>query len=70
MLREKGRSAEAEALERELKQLSVTPRRGIRRGELPEKCPHCGAPVKENEVEWVGSSSAECPYCGSVVKAE
>ena len=70
VLREKGRAAEAEALERELKQLPPAPRRGVRRGELPGKCSQCGAPIKESEVAWVGPSSAECPYCGSVVKAE
>ena len=69
-LREKGRTAEAEALERELKQLPSAPRPGVKRGELPGKCTQCGAPIKEAEVAWVGSSSAECPYCGSVVKAQ
>lgn len=70
VLREKGRTADAEALERELKQLPPAPRPDVRRGELPGKCPQCGAPIKESEVAWVGPSSAECPYCGSVIKAE
>jgi hypothetical protein len=70
VLREKGRNAEAEALERELSQMPAPARPGGRRGELPGKCSQCGGPVKENEVTWVGTNSAECPYCGSVVKAE
>lgn len=70
LLREKGRNAQAEALEQELRQLPAPMRPGVRRGELPAKCPQCGAPIKESEVTWVGASSAECPYCGSVVKAE
>ena len=69
-LKDRGRQAEAEALERELKELPAPSRPGMRRGELPGKCPQCGGPVKESEATWVGPSSAECPYCGSVVKAE
>jgi hypothetical protein len=68
ILREKGR--DAEALQRELGQLPIAPRAAAGRGELPGKCPQCGGPIKEAEVNWVGRSSAECPYCGSVVKAE
>jgi hypothetical protein len=40
----------------------------IPRGTLPAKCPSCGGPVKPDEVNWVGHSSAECPYCGTVIK--
>lgn len=40
-----------------------------RRGELPAKCPACGAPIKPDEVTWLDPDSAECPYCGSVLKA-
>ena len=68
ILRNKGRQAEAEALERELQQLPAPER--PRRGQLPGKCPQCGGPIKESEADWVGPSSAECPYCGSVVTAE
>jgi tetratricopeptide (TPR) repeat protein len=70
VLRDKGRQAEAGALERELRQLPVPARAGMRRGELPAKCSQCGGPIRESEATWVGPSSAECPYCGSVVKAE
>jgi hypothetical protein len=37
---------------------------------LPPSCPGCGAPIRPNEVAWVGPESAECPYCGAVVSAE
>jgi thioredoxin-like negative regulator of GroEL len=70
VLREKGRSAEADALERELEQLPAAARPGARRGELPGKCSQCGAPIRETDIAWIGASSAECPYCGSVVKTE
>lgn len=70
ILRQRGRNAEAEALERELKQLPVAMPPGATRGELPGTCPQCGASIKASEVAWVGPSSAECPYCGSVIKAE
>lgn len=70
ILRQRGRHSEAEALEREMQDFLIAMPPGARRGELPAKCPQCGAPIKESEVAWVGPSSAECPYCGSVVKAE
>jgi thioredoxin-like negative regulator of GroEL len=69
-LKDKGRQAEAEALERELKQMPMPARAAGRRGELPGKCSQCGGPIREAEATWVGPSSAECPYCGSVIKAE
>jgi len=46
----------------------LTPEPIIVREELPEKCPHCSAPLKDEEVDWVGPHTAECPYCGGVVK--
>jgi hypothetical protein len=69
-LKEKGRQAEAGALERELAQMPMPERGAGRRGELPGKCSQCGGPIREAETTWVGPSSAECPYCGSVIKAE
>ncbi len=42
----------------------------VGRGSLPASCPHCGAPLRPDEVEWVDRASAECPYCGMIVKAE
>jgi len=32
---------------------------------LPLACPHCGAPVRHNDIKWTGPQSAECTYCGS-----
>jgi hypothetical protein len=32
---------------------------------LPGTCPHCGAPVRANEVKWTGNQSASCGYCSS-----
>jgi hypothetical protein len=69
-LKDRGRHGEAEALERELRQLPVPAGPGMSRRELPPKCPQCGGPIKESEATWLGPSSAECPHCGSVVKAE
>lgn len=38
------------------------------RGQLPPKCPYCGATVRSDEVSWIDKNSAECPYCGSAIK--
>ncbi len=43
--------------------------RPMARRELPAKCSACGAPVKPDDVTWLGPQTAECPYCGSVLKA-
>jgi len=34
---------------------------------LSANCPHCGGPVRANDVKWMGSQSAACPYCGSTL---
>ncbi|MFW9831125.1 MAG: hypothetical protein ACFFD8_05075 [Candidatus Thorarchaeota archaeon] len=44
--------------------------RQLLRESLPPECPHCDAPLKYNEVKWVGPHRAECPYCGKVVELE
>lgn len=44
--------------------------RRILRESLPSECPECDAPLKYNEVRWVGPHRAECPYCGNVVELE
>ncbi len=36
--------------------------------ELPTNCPSCGAPVRADEVDWIGPASAACAYCGGVLK--
>lgn len=38
------------------------------RGQLPAKCPYCGATIRPDETNWLNSSSAECVYCGSTVQ--
>ena len=32
---------------------------------LPSNCPHCGAPIRANEVKWTGAQSASCGYCST-----
>ena len=34
---------------------------------LPANCPHCGGPIRSNEVKWTGPQAAACPYCGSTL---
>jgi hypothetical protein len=34
---------------------------------LPVQCPHCGAPVRSNEVDWLDKATAECVYCGGAI---
>ncbi len=34
---------------------------------LPLQCPHCGAPARPTELEWIDRASAECAYCGGVI---
>jgi hypothetical protein len=36
-------------------------------GKLPAVCPHCGAPLRSDWVEWVDEQSAVCDYCSSTV---
>jgi len=40
------------------------------RESLPTECPECDAPIKYNEVKWVGPRRAECPYCGNVLELQ
>ena len=30
---------------------------------LPSACPKCGAPLRGQDVKWIGTRSAECPFC-------
>ena len=41
-----------------------------KRPPLPAHCPGCGAPLRPDEVEWVGDGTALCEYCGSPVHGE
>jgi hypothetical protein len=34
---------------------------------LPGVCPRCGGPIRETEVKWIGTRSAECPFCGTLL---
>jgi hypothetical protein len=34
---------------------------------LPANCPHCGGPIRSNDVKWTGPQAAACPYCGSTL---
>lgn len=79
-LRQRGYTQAADELERDLQ--AQLARAGIdataaasmgatvQRSSLPASCPHCGAPLHPDEVEWVDAARAECPYCGMIVKAE
>lgn len=37
---------------------------------LPTHCPHCGAALRPDEVEWLDDVTAECGYCGSPVRED
>jgi len=39
-------------------------------GRLPSKCPHCAAPARSDEVDWIDATSAECNFCGGVIQTE
>ncbi len=39
------------------------------RSTLPAVCPHCGAPVRSDSVDWIDEQSAECGFCSGVVQA-
>jgi DNA-directed RNA polymerase subunit RPC12/RpoP len=36
-------------------------------GQLPEKCPYCGASMSLESINAAGGRAAECQYCGSVI---
>lgn len=38
-----------------------------KRGMLPATCPHCGAPLRSDWVEWIDDRSAACDFCGSTI---
>lgn len=37
-------------------------------GQLPEKCPYCGATFSLEQIQAGGNQAAQCQYCGSVVQ--
>jgi tetratricopeptide (TPR) repeat protein len=74
-LRVNGLNGEADAVTREFGNRLAqfpTPSAGspTPRQRLPAKCPHCAAPARSDEVEWIDDQSAECIYCGGVIQTE
>jgi len=70
-LNEQGLKSEAAGIETWLK--SVLPETHfsqhlVKRPTLPTHCPSCGAPLRQEEVEWLDETAAECGYCGSPVR--
>jgi hypothetical protein len=75
-LRDLGMISEAAALRSEFlgryPQLDFTRRRTIVLGplaELPPVCPHCGAPIRPDELVHNGSGTVICAYCGLSIRA-
>lgn len=56
----------------EVQQTQPVPAAGTdeRRVTLPAVCPHCGAAVRSDEVEWIDAFSAECIYCSGIIRAD
>ena len=75
-LTERGLKAEAVEMEALLKKLmpvistTETQTASPQRPALPTHCPHCGAGLRPDEVEWLDEATAECAYCGSPVREE
>lgn len=75
VLEQHGRHQEAQDLRAKAERLlGPMPARGAAPGpvgtrprSLPGRCPSCGAPLKPDQVNWLGPQSAECPYCGTLV---
>lgn len=71
---ERGLKAEAVEMEALLKKLlpvmsateprTASPKHPV----LPTHCPHCGAGLRPDEVEWLDEATAECAYCGSPIR--
>ena len=75
-LTERGLKAEAAEIEALLKKLLPvmsaieTQAASPKRAALPTHCPHCGAGLRPDEVEWLDEATAECAYCGSPVREQ
>lgn len=77
MLDQRGYATEADTLRREY-QSRLPLAEGVERpaptttarGRLPAACPHCAAPLRSDEVEWIDAHSVECAYCGNVIPTE
>ena len=78
-LHARGLTAEAEALEAELRASLpgldlhgpiAAPAAEPSRRCLPLKCPYCGGSAHPDSVDWIDEASATCGYCGSVLETE
>ena len=75
-LTERGLKAEAAEIEAWLRSflpgMSATETQALspNRPVLPTHCPHCGAGLRPDEVEWLDEATAECAYCGSPVREQ
>ena len=74
-MRDNGLAAAADALQKEfsdkVKALGAQSNAASsQRGRLPSKCPHCAAPARTDEVDWIDANSAECIYCGGVIQTQ
>ena len=73
-LNQRGLNSEAAEIEALVKTLSptapVTESQPLtaKRPALPTHCPHCGAGLRPDEVEWLDEVTAECAYCGSSIR--
>ena len=75
-LNERGLAGEAAEMESWLKTILPAPSEFVtqlppsKKPMLPTHCPHCGAAIRRDEVEWLDNVTAECGYCGSPVREE
>jgi hypothetical protein len=40
------------------------------KGQLPTNCTKCGAPIHQNDANWVDDQTIECDFCGSLIRSE
>jgi hypothetical protein len=68
-LRQAGMDTAAQTFEQEFPaaNLPPAPKMAAPQGKLPEACPHCGATIRSDAVEWIDAHSAVCDFCGSTV---
>lgn len=74
-MRDNGMASSADALQKEfgdkVKAIAAQANAAsAQRGRLPDKCPHCAAPARSDEVDWIDAMSAECNYCGGIIQTE
>lgn len=72
-LKERGLTAEAAQVEALLGNTGTLPASTAPAAQhpiLPTHCPHCGAALRPDEIEWLDEATAECGYCGSPVRED